>query len=78
VGLLEAGSRADLVVLDGGDLDFEAVPAERALGIAMFSGNRNRVRDVWVAGSPRVQDGHHEQEEEAAAAFRDTLRRLRP
>jgi len=78
VGLIEAGSRADLVVLDGEDLDFESVPAERALGIAMFSGNRNRVRDVLVAGIARVRDGHHGHEEDAAAAFRGALRRLRP
>ena len=77
VGVLEAGARADFVVLDGADADFESLEAPRALGVAMFSGSRNRVRDAWVAGIPQVQSGHHAREEPAAAAFRQALRRLR-
>jgi formimidoylglutamate deiminase len=77
VGALEPGRRADFVVLDGGDLDFEGLPAASRLGVAMFSGNANRVRDVHVAGRPVIQEGRHESEEEARAAFRRSLKRLR-
>jgi formimidoylglutamate deiminase len=77
IGRLESGARADLVVLDGDDADFENLPAPRALGVAMFSGARNRVRDVWVAGKQVVDGGRHAGEEPAAAAFRAALRRLR-
>ena len=76
-GSLVPGRRADLVVLDGGDLDFEALPAAAMLGVAMFSGNSNRVRDVFVNGARVVEEGQHPREAEAAAAFRACLRRLR-
>src|SRR5262249_36138662 len=49
-GRIERGKRADLVVLDGADLDCEALSAPDQLAVAMFSGNSNRVRDVFVAG----------------------------
>jgi formimidoylglutamate deiminase len=77
VGALEPGRRADLVVLDGGDLDFEGLGAASRLGVAMFSGSSNRVRDVYVAGRPVVQEGRHGSEEDAEAAFRRCLKRLR-
>ena len=77
VGAIAPGRRADLVVLDGDDLDFEGLRAPARLGVAMFSGSSNRVRDVYVAGRRMVEKGRHAIEEEAAAAFRQSLRRLR-
>ena len=77
VGEIAAGRRADLVVLDGNALDFEGLDAAARLGVAVFSGSANRVRDVFVAGRPVVENGRHPREESAAAAFRATLRRLR-
>ena len=74
---IEPGKRADLVVLDGDDADFEGLGAAARLGVAMFSGEANRVRDVLVAGRPVVEQGRHPDEEEARAAFRGALRRLR-
>jgi len=76
-GEIAPGRRADLVVLDGGALDFEQLAARAMLGVAMFAGNSNRVRDVFVAGRPVVSGGHHPQEEEARAALRRVLARLR-
>ena len=52
-------------------------PAPAMLGVAMFSGNRNRVRDVYVAGRAIISDGHHALEGEAAASFGKALARLR-
>ena len=76
-GALAKGCRADFVVLQGDDLDFEGLHAPDCLGVAMFSGNSNRVRDVFVAGRPVVERGRHPDEEDTAAAFRAALRRLR-
>jgi formimidoylglutamate deiminase len=76
-GAIAPGLRADLVVLDGNDLDFTALPAPAMLGVAMFSGNRNRVRDVYVAGREVVAAGRHAEEERAAASFGKTLEKLR-
>jgi formimidoylglutamate deiminase len=77
VGMLAAGRRADLVVLDGNDVDLEALDAPGALAVATFSGNANRVRDVFVAGEPVVIEGRHPREEQARDAYRATLARLR-
>lgn len=74
---LSIGSRADFVVLDGADVDFEGLEAPAMLSVAMFSGERNRVRDVIVRGRPVVTDGRHAREEDAAAGFRKALSRLR-
>jgi formimidoylglutamate deiminase len=75
--MLAAGRRADLVVLDGNDVDLEALDAPGALAVATFSGNANRVRDVFVAGEPVVIEGRHPREEQARDAYRATLARLR-
>jgi formimidoylglutamate deiminase len=76
-GAITVGRRADLVVLDGGDIDFEGLGAPAALGVALFSGSSNRVRDVFVGGARVVADCHHQGQESAANAFRATLKRLR-
>lgn len=77
VGSIAPGRRADLVALDGNDLDFEGLAAPAALGVALFSGRSNRVRDVWVGGARVVAEGRHAEQESAANAFRATLKRLR-
>jgi formimidoylglutamate deiminase len=76
-GLIEAGRRADLVVLDGADLDFTGLPAAQALAVALFSGNSNRVRDVYVGGTPVITEGNHPNEVPAAVSFRNSLQKLR-
>jgi formimidoylglutamate deiminase len=76
-GVLAAEHRADLVVLDGADLDFEGLCASERLGVALFSGNSNRVRDVFVGGRAVIEAGRHAEEERAAAEFRLALRRVR-
>jgi formimidoylglutamate deiminase len=77
VGRIAEGHRADLVVLDGGVADFEGLDGAAMLGVAMFSGNRAPVRDVFVGGRPRIVEGRHAEEHEARESFRRALRRLR-
>ena len=76
-GEIAAGRRADLVVLDGGALEFESLSAASILGVATFGGNPGRVRDVYVAGEPVVREGRHVWEEDAGRRYRLTLRKLR-
>lgn len=76
-GALAPGRRADLVVLDGADVDFEGLPAPAQLGVAMFGGSCNRVRDVYVAGRTVIEEGRHAMQDEARSAFRASLKRLR-
>ena len=76
-GSLEPGRRADLVALETATPDFEALAAPARLGVAMFSGNRERVRDVWVGGRRVVFEGAHPDAGEAREAFRRAVRRLR-
>lgn len=77
VGAIAEGRRADWVVMDGADPDFEGLGAAAMLGVALFSGSVNRVRDVFVAGKAVVERGRHHREKEAAESFRAALRRLR-
>lgn len=76
-GALAPGRRADLVVLDGADVDFEGLLAPAQLGVSMFAGSSNRVRDVYVAGRAVIEEGRHAMEDEARSAFRASLKRLR-
>ncbi|HEX5129276.1 MAG TPA: amidohydrolase family protein, partial [Usitatibacter sp.] len=77
VGAIAPGLRADLVILDGEDTDFESLSAPARLGVALFSGNSNRVRDVYVGGRAVIENGRHGSEDEARHAFRVALARLR-
>jgi formimidoylglutamate deiminase len=42
----------------------------------IFSGNRNLVRDVEVAGERVVSDGRHRDREAVAARYRTAMQRL--
>lgn len=75
-GALAAGKRADLIVLDGDQLDVAGRDGDDILDTLIFAGNENRVRDVMVGGVWRVVDGHHAAEENAANAYRNALHEL--
>lgn len=73
VGSLEAGSRADLLVLD---LQSPALAGRSDAAIIdtfVFSSQPGMVRDVMVGGRWVVQDGHHFAEIPVAAGYRRAL-----
>ena len=76
MGALVSGTRADLVVLDGGHIDLEARRGDAIANALVFSGAKALVRDVMVAGQWVVQEGQHPQAQAAAAAYRHALRDL--
>src|SRR5690606_65447 len=63
VGALEAGRRADLLVLDPEHPTVATLSTERLLDAVVFAGNRNPVRDVMVGGQWVVEEGRHKDAE---------------
>ena len=68
MGAIAPGLRADLVVLDAVEGD--------PLNALIFSGERDLVRDVMVAGRWVVRDGRHPMADSAASAYRKVLQEL--
>lgn len=66
----------DLIVLDDQHPLLAARDHRNLLDSWMFSGNVNLVRDVWVDGVHRVQDGRHHARAATAARYQQTLQRL--
>jgi len=77
IGAIEAGHRADLVVLDAKRVEAESLGASQQLAVAMFAGNSNPVRDVFLAGRRIVENGRHARDEPASHNYRSALKRLR-
>jgi formimidoylglutamate deiminase len=76
VGVLDASSAVDALVLDAEAPAMVGATCEDVLDRWVFCGNRPLVRDVFVAGRRVVAEGCHAQRESAAAAYAATLRRL--
>jgi formimidoylglutamate deiminase len=76
IGALQAGSRADLIVLD----DASPLLAERdqrlMLDSFLFAGNTPLVRDVMCGGHWVVRDFRHRDEPRIAANYREAVRGL--
>ncbi len=72
-GVIEAGKRADLVVLNADDLALAEQPAENVLDAAIFGPARHPVRDVMSAGHWIVRDGHHAHEHAVARRYREVM-----
>ncbi|MBD8630009.1 formimidoylglutamate deiminase [Oxalobacteraceae sp. CFBP 8755] len=77
VGALEAGRRADLLVLDAQHPNLDGIDHAEVLGRMVFCGNDNLVRDVLCGGRWVVQAGRHRAQEAIAARYRQALRDLR-
>ncbi|MBL8298658.1 MAG: formimidoylglutamate deiminase [Rhodanobacteraceae bacterium] len=76
VAAIEAGARADLIVLDDKAPQLAERAATHLLDTFVFSGNRNLVRDVMVAGRWRVRDGRHVDAAGIAARYAAALQRI--
>ena len=67
---------SDRVTLDADAAQFAGLTANDAIDRWIFSGNRNLVRDVEVAGERVVSDGRHRDREAVAARYRTAMQRL--
>jgi formimidoylglutamate deiminase len=77
VGALEAGRRADLLVLDGAHPNLDGAADEDLLGRFLFCGNDNLVRDVLAGGRWVVQGGRHKAQEAIARRYNQAINQLR-
>ena len=69
-GRIEAGARADLVVLDRDHPALIGRQGDALLDSFVFAGNDSPIRDVMAGGRWRVRDGHHADEQAVAARYR--------
>ena len=76
VGKLQAGHRADWLVLDGNDPYIATASNDGILNRWLFAGGDRQIRDVMVNGKWVVRDGRHAGEEQSAKAFAQVLREL--
>jgi formimidoylglutamate deiminase len=77
VGRLEAGRRADLLVLDSKHANLDGVDSHELLGRFLFCGNDNLVRDVLAGGQWVVRGGRHVDQEAIARRYTQAVRALR-
>ena len=76
IGALEAGCRADIVVLDADHPLLAGRAGDVLLDSLVFSGNANVVRDVYVGGRRVVAEGRHTGEDAIAADYRAAIAAL--
>jgi formimidoylglutamate deiminase len=76
-GIIAAGARADLVVLDPDDPAIADAPCDAILDAAIFGPCRRPVRDVMVAGRWRVREGRHPLEGEVFGRYRKSIAALK-
>ncbi|HTA64959.1 MAG TPA: formimidoylglutamate deiminase, partial [Xanthomonadaceae bacterium] len=76
IGAIEAGRRADWIVLDDQAPELAARREADIVDSWIFSGNRNLVREVAVAGRSLVREGRHIDEERIAERYRACVKRL--
>jgi formimidoylglutamate deiminase len=77
VGSLEAGRRADLLVLDSAHPNLDGVDSQEVLGRFLFCGNDNLVRDVLAGGRWVVRGGRHFDQDAVARRYTGAVRALR-
>ncbi len=75
-GSIANGYRADFIVLDHDHPRLYGRSGDDVIDSWIFSGNDNLVRDVYVGGNKLIDNGHHVNEEQIAANYRETLDQL--
>ena len=77
-GRIEAGQRADFIVLDGEDPQLAGRSGDALLDSLVFvNAGAAPIHEVWIGGRRVVADGHHAHEEAAARDYANTLARMR-
>lgn len=76
MGALAPGMRADLVVLDGENIELTGKSGDAITNALIFSGSKDLVRDVMVAGRWVVRRRRHAKARAAASAYRKSLKQL--
>jgi len=76
IGALEAGARADLLVLDGDHPQLVGRDGDVLLDSLVFSGNANAIDHVMVGGRWVVRGGHHHDEDAIAGNYRKAVAAL--
>jgi formimidoylglutamate deiminase len=69
IGALEVGRSADFVVLDVAGVHAGLTPPQTLANAVFAQTGQRPVRDVWVAGQPRIVNGRHALDADAQAAF---------
>lgn len=76
IGALEAGRRADIVVLDANGPLFAGREGDELIDTFVFAGSGHGVRDVMVAGRWLVQEGRHFAETAIAAGYKRAMQSI--
>lgn len=76
IGAIEAGRRADIVVLDTNGPLFVGRDDDDLIDTFLFAGTGHEVRDVMVAGRWLVQEGRHFAETAIAAGYKRAMQRI--
>lgn len=72
LGKLAVGYRADWLVL-AEDAMLTGIPDHQLLNRWLFAGNRQQIRDVWVAGQQMIFAGQHPLQEQFAHGFKHAM-----
>jgi formimidoylglutamate deiminase len=75
---LQAGARADLLVLDPRDDALLGIPVGQALDALVFSSPSQAIREVHVAGRCVVRQGRHVGDERLRGRFDAAMQELWP
>jgi cytosine/adenosine deaminase-related metal-dependent hydrolase len=76
IGAIEAGHRADLVVLDAMHPDLASVSADRWIDSYVFVAGKAAINAVLVSGKMVVSEGKHVRREAISARYRNAISRI--
>lgn len=76
-GTIEAGARADFVVLDTDHPTLAGLSGDTLVDALVFGGGDGAIRETWVEGKRITADGRHPREETTRAAYRRAMIKLR-
>jgi formimidoylglutamate deiminase len=75
-GSLEEGRPADFFTVDLNDLSIAGADQSSLLSHIVFSGEKTAIRDVYVGGVLRIQDGRHVLQDDIVQRFTEVQSRL--